>query len=91
MSEPTQPRKSPLAKKGPKRAPTMRVRKSKKAPQAEPVLPPEAQLVDEQETRGEVLEFATAIDAYKRNERKPFPTWGEVLEVLKRLGYRRSA
>ncbi|MBM3989662.1 MAG: hypothetical protein FJ298_01500 [Planctomycetes bacterium] len=90
MSEPTKPSKSPLAK-GAKRAPTLRVRKSKKVPQAQPVLPPEAQLVDAGESRGEVLEFANAIDAYKRSERKPFPTWGEVLEVLKRLGYRRSA
>lgn len=90
MSEPSKPSKSPLAK-GPKRAPSTRVRKSKQTPTAEPVLPPEAQLVDEDEMRTEVLEFASAIDTYKRNSRKPFPTWGEVLEVLKGLGYRRSA
>ncbi len=90
MSEPTKPSKSPLAK-GTKRAPTTRVRKSKKAPPTAPVLPPEAQLVDEDEMRTEVLEFASAIDTFKRNQRKPFPTWGEVLEVLKGLGYRRSA
>ncbi|MBM3989084.1 MAG: hypothetical protein FJ294_14140 [Planctomycetes bacterium] len=90
MREPTKPSKSPLAK-GAKRAPALRVRKSKKAPRERLALPPEAQLVDANETRSEVLEFASAIDAYKRSERKPFPTWGEVLEVLKRLGYRRSA
>ncbi len=69
----------------------MRVRKSKKSNNAGPVLPPEVQRTRADETNSEVLEFASAIDAYKRNSRKPFPTWGEVLEVLMGLGYRRSA
>ncbi len=38
----------------------------------------------------EVLEFITAIDDYKRLNRRPFPTWSEVLEVLKTLGYSRT-
>jgi hypothetical protein len=38
----------------------------------------------------EVLEFITAIDEYKRSHRRPFPTWSEVLEILKSLGYERS-
>jgi hypothetical protein len=37
----------------------------------------------------EVLEFITAIDDYKRIYRRPFPTWSEVLEILKTLGYSR--
>ena len=37
----------------------------------------------------EVLEFITAIDDYKRQNRRPFPTWSEVLEILKTLGYQR--
>jgi hypothetical protein len=37
----------------------------------------------------EVLEFITAIDDYKRVHQRPFPTWSEVLEVLKMLGYQR--
>lgn len=39
----------------------------------------------------DVLEFITAIDDYKRLHQRPFPTWSEVLEVVKRLGYARSA
>jgi hypothetical protein len=39
----------------------------------------------------DVLEFVTAIDDYKRKQRRPFPTWSEVLEVLKSLGYERSS
>jgi hypothetical protein len=36
-------------------------------------------------------EFMKAIDRYKRENRRPFPTWSEVLEVLRSLGYRRVA
>jgi hypothetical protein len=32
-----------------------------------------------------------AMDHYKRENRRPFPTWSEVLEVLYALGYRRVA
>jgi hypothetical protein len=39
----------------------------------------------------DVLEFITAIDEYKRLYQRPFPTWSEVLEIVKRLGYGRSA
>ncbi len=35
------------------------------------------------------LEFIRAIDAYKRKTNRPFPTWSEVLRVLKELGYRK--
>ncbi|MCE9563003.1 MAG: hypothetical protein K8U57_13250 [Planctomycetes bacterium] len=36
-------------------------------------------------------EFMKAMDRYKRENRRPFPTWSEVLEVLHSLGYRRVA
>jgi hypothetical protein len=34
-------------------------------------------------------EFMGAMDRYKRQNRRPFPTWSEVLEVIRSLGYRR--
>ena len=37
------------------------------------------------------IEFMRAMDQYKRDNRRPFPTWSEVLEVLSALGYRRVA
>ncbi len=37
------------------------------------------------------IEFMQAMDQYKRDNRRPFPTWSEVLEVLVALGYRRVA
>jgi len=39
----------------------------------------------------EQFEFIMAIDEYKRANSRPFPTWTEVLEVIKALGYRRVA
>ncbi|HNS19727.1 MAG TPA: hypothetical protein PKH24_04470 [Sedimentisphaerales bacterium] len=45
----------------------------------------EGQMSDEQ------FEFLMAIDEYKRANARPFPTWTEVLEVIRALGYRRVA
>jgi hypothetical protein len=39
----------------------------------------------------EQFEFLMAIEEYKRANAKPFPTWTEVLEVIKALGYRKVA
>jgi len=36
-------------------------------------------------------EFMKAMERYKRENRRPFPTWSEVLEVLDSLGYRKVA
>jgi hypothetical protein len=41
-------------------------------------------------TEDEII-FMKAMDAYKRSNRRPFPTWSEVLEVLQALGYRKVA
>jgi hypothetical protein len=35
------------------------------------------------------IAFMKAMDLYKRANRRPFPTWSEVLEVLRALGYRK--
>jgi hypothetical protein len=45
----------------------------------------EGQMSDEQ------FEFLMAIDEYKRKNSRPYPTWTEVLEVIKALGYRKVA
>jgi len=37
------------------------------------------------------MDFMKAMDRYKRDNRRPFPTWSEVLEVLASLGYRKVA
>lgn len=35
------------------------------------------------------VEFGLAMEAYRREYRRPFPTCSEVLAVLKSLGYRK--
>lgn len=35
------------------------------------------------------VEFMKAMDDYKRKSGRPFPTWSEVLEVIRALGYNR--
>ncbi|MCH2104811.1 MAG: hypothetical protein MK297_12490 [Planctomycetes bacterium] len=39
----------------------------------------------------DLVEFITAIDSYKRIHERPFPSWSEVLDIVKALGYTRSA
>jgi hypothetical protein len=36
------------------------------------------------------MEFINAMNAYRQKYAKPFPTWSEVLHVLKALGYRKE-
>ena len=38
----------------------------------------------------DVMEFIEAINLYKREHNRPFPTWSEVLKILKGMGYRRG-
>jgi hypothetical protein len=45
----------------------------------------------ERDYNDEEIAFMRAMDQYKRDNRRPFPTWSEVLEVLHALGYRRVA
>jgi hypothetical protein len=45
----------------------------------------------ERDYNDDEIEFMRAMDQYKRDNRRPFPTWSEVLEVLTSLGYRRVA
>jgi hypothetical protein len=45
----------------------------------------------ERDYNDEETSFMKAMDRYKRENRRPFPTWSEVLEVLRSLGYRKVA
>lgn len=46
---------------------------------------------EEGEMTDEQFEFVLAIDTYKRLNGRPFPSWTEVLEIVKQLGYRKVA
>lgn len=41
----------------------------------------------ERDYSGDEIEFMKAMDEYKRKSGRMFPTWSEVLEVVRSLGY----
>jgi hypothetical protein len=51
----------------------------------------ERRAAEEGEMTDEQFDFLMAIDQYKKENQRPFPTWTEVLEVIKALGYRKVA
>ena len=51
----------------------------------------ERRAAEEGEMNDEQFEFIRAIEEYKRVNRRPFPTFTEVLEIAKALGYRKVA
>ncbi|MGD1277853.1 MAG: hypothetical protein ABR964_11610 [Tepidisphaeraceae bacterium] len=44
---------------------------------------------EEGEMTAEQFEFVMAIETYKKVNKRLYPTWTEVLEVVKQLGYRK--
>ena len=46
---------------------------------------------EEGEMTAEQFDFLRAINEYKEVNKRPFPTWTEVLDVMKALGYRKVA
>ena len=45
----------------------------------------------ERDYQPDEVEFMKAMDDYKRRSCRQFPTWSEVLEVVRDLGYRKVA
>ncbi len=39
----------------------------------------------------DVLEFINAVNEFKSVQQKPFPTWSDIFEIFKSLGYRRAS
>lgn len=51
----------------------------------------ERRAAEEGEMTDQQFEFIMAINEYKRVNKRPFPTWTEVLDVVRALGYRKVA
>ncbi len=51
----------------------------------------ERRAAEEGEMNDEQFDFLMAIDRYKKENQRPFPTWTEVLEIIRALGYRKVA
>lgn len=42
------------------------------------------------EVDAEALEFIAAIDRFKKENGRPFPSWSEILLIVRQLGYKRG-
>ena len=73
----TKPTASKASPSAPGRKPASKRKQA--APKAKPDL----------EVDPDVLEFIAAIDAYKLAHSRPFPSWSEILHIIKTIGYRR--
>jgi len=62
--------------------------RGKKAPESSGAGTGNSWREEDKESR-DTLEFIQAIDRHKRKTQKAFPTWSEILQVLKSLGYRK--
>jgi hypothetical protein len=49
----------------------------------------ERRSAEEGEMNAEQFEFVMAIETYKKVNRRMYPTWTEILEVVRQLGYRK--
>jgi len=91
------PAKSAVAKRAPARS-TKPAGPVTKKPTGKRAAAPKARAADEPERASaplaevdaEVLEFIAAIDTFKRQHGRPFPSWSEVLLIVHHLGYRRD-
>lgn len=81
-------KKSPAKKPAAKKKATARKKATAGKPAKTGQKPAAAPKPNEMEP--DVLEFIQAIDDYKRQAARPFPSWSEILEIVKRLGYERG-
>ncbi len=68
-----------------------KTQKPKAAGRQKPLDPDEVEraVAEAEKVNQEVLEFLQAVDRYKRRKNKTFPSWSEILEIIKSLGYRK--
>ena len=47
-------------------------------------------VAEEERESLETLEFLQAVDEFKRKTDKAFPTWSEILQIIRSLGYHKD-
>lgn len=72
------------AKKGPKRA------SSKPPDPLADIDEPDRSAPPLAEVDAEALAFIAAIDRFKKEHARPFPSWSEILLIVRQLGYKRG-
>lgn len=93
MATATKKKQPGPAKKAKAAAPARKKSKAVAAAAVDPLADieePERSAPQLAEVDADALEFIAAIDRFKKEHGRPFPSWSEVLLVVRRLGYRRS-
>jgi hypothetical protein len=68
-------------------APKKRTRRRRRKEKGIDPLVAEQHRREEERSNLEILEFIQAVDRFKRKTLKVFPSWSEILEILRALGY----
>lgn len=82
-------KKKPSSKPTPTSSPQKRSTAVRSRQALDDVEEPERSSPAMAEVDAEALEFIAAIDRFKKEHGRPFPSWSEVLLILRQLGYRR--
>ncbi|MBK8976953.1 MAG: hypothetical protein IPM29_13625 [Planctomycetes bacterium] len=81
------PQRAPRKPRAKSAAPASAKRTAKHGLMARRAPPPAPQGL---EVDPDVLQFIEALDLYRHQHSRPFPSWSEVLHVLRWLGYRKA-
>jgi len=84
-----QPKRAAKAKKSGKPATAKGEAAKSTVPSLDDIEEPDRSSPALAEVDADALEFIAAIDRFKKENGRPFPSWSEVLLVLRQLGYRR--
>lgn len=89
----TKTTKKPSAPRTPPRTTARRdeqPRRAKNEPSLDQIDEPDRSAPPLAEIDADALEFIAAIDRFKKEHARPFPSWSEVLLIVRQLGYRRD-
>lgn len=73
-----------------KKIPPSKRARAKKDPKAGELILKQLPPAPEERNETEVMEFLKAIDTFKRKTGKLFPSWSDILDIVKGLGYKKS-
>lgn len=83
-------RKKPAGKPRARRAAATKPKQTPRRDPLDDVEAPDRAAPPLAEVDADALEFIAAIDRFKKEHGRPFPSWSEILLIVRQLGYRRG-
>jgi hypothetical protein len=83
-------RKKPAARKSPQGRASAPKKRARAVDPLADIDEPERSAPPLAEVDADALEFIAAIDRFKKQHGRPFPSWSEILLVVRQLGYKRD-